>query len=554
MTERLSSASVQQEQSNASPVAPNDTRNEDEQGSLLTELLYCISSFHAIVTPVSITMILSALAVVYINTDETRAQGEAAYSQTYEVFDLDEGNSGQNFAASVGNVFIMVSVICAMTFVIVVLYKYGCMKIFFGYMVAVTAMLLGYFTSNMAIVAIQKYEIRVDKFSFAYIIWNYAIVGVLAIFYNTGIPKFVTQGYLVTSSVVLAWQLSYFNDWTAWTLLVMLALYDLFAVLSPCGPLKALTQLMSRPGARPLPGLLYEASLPEGVQRPNRAGVEEEPQPSQQEMAFSRRESSPELPGAPEESPEIPTPSTSGRIRDSSTQESSTPIFDDSFLPRSAQLMRQQRGDIIGSSVRSTQFFTAAGESMSTHQDGQTEALQAVSVGTSLPVVDRPQGRRGQIALAIAKLYKLPVIDEEGALRRRGRREVSSQREYSWEEVREIEWTPKQLCSEVTVVFPERGGRIVAADVQDSSEGRKYLVYNSANELLRTFVVNRKGKVMQVVRREAHDASGGNNSIKLGLVRHQDLFLFVYLHLISRFFSTGRLHFLLRSGIQSGSV
>lgn len=41
----------------------------------------------------------------------------------------------------------------------------------------------------------------------------------------------------------------------------MLALYDLCAVLTPCGPLKLLVGLMQERN-EPLPGLLYEAHLP----------------------------------------------------------------------------------------------------------------------------------------------------------------------------------------------------------------------------------------------------------------------------------------------------
>jgi len=44
-------------------------------------------------------------------------------------------------------------------------------------------------------------------------------------------------------------------------LLVLLALYDIFAVMSPCGPLKALIKLMQRNDSPHLPGLLYEASI-----------------------------------------------------------------------------------------------------------------------------------------------------------------------------------------------------------------------------------------------------------------------------------------------------
>lgn len=49
-------------------------------------------------------------------------------------------------------------------------------------------------------------------------------------------------------------------QWTSWALLVMLALYDLCAVLTPCGPLRALINL-AQTRRDPIPGLLYEANV-----------------------------------------------------------------------------------------------------------------------------------------------------------------------------------------------------------------------------------------------------------------------------------------------------
>ena len=146
---------------------------------------------------------------------------------------------------------------------------FRCMKVLIGYMIFSSASLLGFLGDYMASIGINIYHIPIDVASYYIILYNFAIVGVAAIFYQKGIPSEITQMYLVITAVILAWHLSHFDDWTAWTLLVMLALYDLCAVLTPCGPLKALVNLMSEQDAPDMPGLLYEAQLPVGTQRPN---------------------------------------------------------------------------------------------------------------------------------------------------------------------------------------------------------------------------------------------------------------------------------------------
>jgi len=249
--------------------AEDDGNDEKDKGISLQELIYGASSFYAVMKPVSVTMILAALSVIYINTDATKAAGERALEQTYQVFSISEE---QTKATSLGlglvNALIIVSAIGGMTFVIVLLYKYRCMKILIGYMIVASTMLLGFLGGQMFITAINKYQLAIDQISFYATLFNFAIVGTIAIFYMKGVPTYITQAYLVATSVIVGWQLSYFNAWMAWCLLIMLAFYDLCAVLTPCGPLKALVGLMSKDDAPDMPGLLYEARLPENAGRP----------------------------------------------------------------------------------------------------------------------------------------------------------------------------------------------------------------------------------------------------------------------------------------------
>jgi presenilin 1 len=244
--------------------------SEDEPGMSIQELLYSSSSYYAIAKPVTLTMVLAALAVVIINTEDTVQAGEAAMSSAYQVWEVDSvsNSNGENLFRSLANALVMICVIGGMTFVIVFLYKYRCMMCLVGYMMVCSTSLLGVLGGNMVHTALMIYDIPVDKITFGLVMFNFAIVGILAIFWGQGVPKIVTQGYLVCTSVILAWHLSYFDVWTTWALLFMLALYDLCAVLTPCGPLKALVNAMSEEGAPDMPGLLFEAELPPEAKRP----------------------------------------------------------------------------------------------------------------------------------------------------------------------------------------------------------------------------------------------------------------------------------------------
>lgn len=255
---------------NASDVTSVSDDEDDESNPMsIEELLYSSSSYYAIARPVTISMILAALAVVYINTEATIADGQDAMAAAYQTWKLNSSTSNsETFFMSMANALVIVSAICCMTFGIVLLYKFKCMKFLIGYMMFTSATLLGVLGGNIFSNFLMIYNIPLDKVTFYLLMANFAVVGVLSVFWLQGIPKYMTQAYLICTSIILAWHLSYFDDWTTWTLLFMLAVYDLCAVLTPCGPLKALVNLMSKDDAPEMPGLLYEAELPPEAKRP----------------------------------------------------------------------------------------------------------------------------------------------------------------------------------------------------------------------------------------------------------------------------------------------
>jgi presenilin 1 len=449
----------------------DDSDDEEENLEIsLAELLYSSSSYYAIAKPVALTMILSALAVVYVNTDETRAEGEQAMATAYQMWNLNNSGSdsnGQTLALSLANALVMVSVICCMTFVIVIIYRMKYMKCLIGYMIFSSGTLLGVLGGNLLQVAIQIYNIPVDKLSFYFFIVNFCLVGVLSVFWGQGIPKYVTQAYLIATSVILAWHLSYFDDWTVWCLLFMLAIYDLCAVLTPCGPLKALVELMSAEDAPDMPGLLFEADLPPEAKRP---GIPR---------------------SATGMSQQSPSRSRSGTPTPSAAADPSGPLSPNSDLPAVSK------------------------------DDGNSGIMDDRSrLAGEGPVVKVP--------LAIARVYNLTVL----AVPAQSMRAMYPQR-YEDDNVsaspllQEGEGAdnddisinlpedpaPKQLRAIVTCRLPANGGRLEHV----SRRGKKvYLERDRFGNPKRILWVDRNGKVFAEMR-DDDDEGTQRNSIRLGL-------------------------------------
>ncbi len=464
----------------------DDTNHNAEKGISLEELIYATSSFHAIVKPVCITMILTALSVHYINTPETKAAGEQQLAQTYQVFTISE-DAGAMTSLGLGlvNSLIIVCGIGGMTFLLVILYKYRCMKVLGGYMVLASTVLLGFLGGQMFNVAIHKYDLMIDQLSYYITMYNFAVVGTVAIFYQKGIPQVINQSYLVLTSVIVAWQLSYFNDWMAWALLVMLALYDLFAVLTPCGPLKALVKLMSKEDAPTLPGLLYEARLPENATRPGQA-------------AASRRNSNVSV-----DASTTANNNRSGRSTraQNDTNTSPTSVAEGVRERNSVATERASQPPAVKSKSRN-QMAEVQSESASTNANVMNEETVRTSMSNS------SHSRTATIPLAIAKVYKLPLVIHS-ALPTIASLDTSSSTAYLRQQ-----FDAQELQQNVVVKFPRGGGRIESTS-NDGEDEIRYVVYNKDGELRRTLVVNESGKVLEVIKSAAKPVS--DNIIKLGL-------------------------------------
>ncbi|RLN95313.1 hypothetical protein BBJ28_00020160, partial [Nothophytophthora sp. Chile5] len=164
------------------------------------------------------------------------------------------------------NALLVIAFIAVLTFGIVLLYKCDCMHIFAGYSVLYSATLLGLMGSKLTVMVLcDRLHWVVDGVSLTIAMYNFALVGVLSIFYQKGIPTTVERGYLIITSVIVAWQLAQLPEvasvtWSVWMLLLLLGFWDLFAVMTPMGPLRCLVDLVQEKGT-PIPGLLFEADV-----------------------------------------------------------------------------------------------------------------------------------------------------------------------------------------------------------------------------------------------------------------------------------------------------
>ena len=519
-------------------------------------------------------MLLSALAVIYISTPETYAATEAALANTYYVVqsDIETDTNAQQLGNSLVNALVIVSVICGLTFFIVILYKYNCTKCLTGYMVLAMGLLLGYLAAVMFQVFLERYTIYLDKVTFILIMYNFALVGVISIFLGGPaspiriVPVYMNQIYLVIVSVIVAWQLSHFDPWTAWVLLVLLAFYDLFAVLTPCGPLKALVNLMHRENAPDMPGLLYEASLSNNNNSNNNYNTnnnnnrqrrrQQQQQRRQPQQQSSNNANANDNNRTTDTSPMVQSEQHQTHNSSGSDSNNSTPIPPHTFessattvtrttTPTNAmtpQTVTTIAHNIDNANVHNTCNIdneAAVGGTVYDVDTGEPSSLYYTTTTTSdaNEVAQQPlihtANHTALIPLALAKLYKLPYrFDPQPPwITPRGRHNPPDNTATIGAE--SIVYTPAQLHELVEVVF-HHGGRIVPTISLDTPAAElyrrtqledqyqtRYTVIDAHGVHKRVLFVNEvDGRVFEDLREENmrnERRERVRNSIKLGL-------------------------------------
>eukprot|EP00040_Diaphanoeca_grandis_P039089 m.258116 g.258116 ORF g.258116 m.258116 type:complete len:435 (-) comp36152_c0_seq1:227-1531(-) len=231
-------------------------QTDEEREEIMEELKYGAEAVLSLIKPVSVTMICviaTIRSVGYYTTHNT----QMPYAPMHE---SDNQSSGERFGGAIINVLIILCLLIAMTFLLVCLYKYRCYRAIHGWLMFSSFLLLFFFWGYYVMEVLDSQNLSLDYYTLAMIVWNFGAGGLYAIHWKG--PLIVQQVYLVIISSLMALVLiKNLPDWTTWCLLAVVAVYDLFAVLCPGGPLKMLVETAQEREEPLFPALIYSSAM-----------------------------------------------------------------------------------------------------------------------------------------------------------------------------------------------------------------------------------------------------------------------------------------------------
>lgn len=208
-----------------------------------------------VMSPVSICMLLVVLLISGLSPPPSSSPPVTAATLVY--LESPSDPPSQKLVGALLNAAVFIALVTIATFLIVLLYYYKFTSFLKNYMRFSAFLVLASMGGSIAASLLRRFSIPLDAVTFLLFLFNFSAVGVLSVF-SPAVPILLRQAYMVVLGVIVAAWFTNLPEWTTWTLLLALAVYDLVAVLTPKGPLKLLVDLASSRDEE-LPALVYEA-------------------------------------------------------------------------------------------------------------------------------------------------------------------------------------------------------------------------------------------------------------------------------------------------------